>query len=146
MKKRLIQWIILDQQPFTIVEKVSFQNFLQTLYPKIKLPTANTIKNQVLGYHESGIKVIQEILQNVPGKISFTTDIWTSVAMKSFLTITAYFINKEWELETLVLDFVQIWGAHTGENLKNIFISCLENFKIQTKVNFILFIYLINLY
>ena len=136
MQKKLIQWIVLSQQPFTIVEETSFLNFLQALYPRIKLPVANTIKNHLINYHKNGIEIIQEILQNLPGKISFTTDLWTSPSAKNFMAITAHFINDKWELESLVLDFAQIWGKHSGDNIKNIFTSCLESFKIQTKVNF----------
>ena len=43
MQKKLIQWIVLSQQPFTIIEEVSFQNFIKTFYSAVKLPTANTI-------------------------------------------------------------------------------------------------------
>jgi hypothetical protein len=108
MQKKLIQWIVLSQQSFTIVEETSFLNFLQALYPRIKLPVANTIKNHLINYHKNGIEIIQEILQNLPGKISFTTDLWTSPSAKNFMAITAHFINDKWELESLVLDFAQI--------------------------------------
>ena len=77
-------------------------------------------------------------MQNILGKISYTIDIWTSPLAKSFLAITAHFMDKEWKLQSILLDFVQIWGPHTGENIKNIFISCLENFKIQIKISFFL--------
>jgi len=136
MQKKLIQWIILSQQPFTIVEEISFQNFVNTLYPAIKFPSANTIKNHIINIYGSKIEKIKEIMQNISGKISYTIDIWTSPSAKSFLAITAHFINKEWELQLIFLDFVQIWGPHTGENIKKIFVSCLENFGIQTKVSF----------
>ena len=138
MQKKLIQWIVLSQQPFTIIEEISFQNFVDTLYPAIKLPSANTIKNHIINIYDSEIKKIKEVIQNIPGKISYTIDIWTSPSAKSFLAITAHFMDKEWKLQSILLDFVQIWGSHTGENIKNIFVSCLENFGIQTKVSFFL--------
>jgi hypothetical protein len=86
-------------------------------------------------------KKIQKILQEIPGRISFTTDIWTSVSIKAFLVITVHFIDIEWKLQSIILDFVQIWGSHTGENIQAIFISSLKKFMIQTKVSMFLFIY-----
>ena len=75
-------------------------------------------------------------MQNISEKILYTIDIWISPVAKSFLAITAHFMDKEWELQSILLDFVQIWGSHTGENIKNIFVSCLENFEIQIKISF----------
>src|SRR5271163_3221779 len=109
MQKKLIQWIVLSQQPFIIVKEISFQNFVDTLYLAIKLPSANIIKNHIINIYDSEIKKIKEIMQNISGKISYTIDIWTSSSAKSFLAITAHFMNKEWKLQSILLDFVQIW-------------------------------------
>ena len=60
------------------------------------------------------------------------------------MVITAHFIDKKWKLQSLIIDFIQIWGAHTGENIRKAFIEGLENFNIQTKVS--LFFYFILFY
>ena len=74
------------------------------------------------------------MLQNFPDQISYTTDIWISISIKVFLIITAHFINKEWELQSVIVNFIQIWGKYSGENIKEIFISFLQDFEIQLKV------------
>ena len=91
------------------MKKIFFQSFVDTLYPAIKLSSANTIKNHIINIYDSEIKKIKEIMQNISGKISYTIDIWTSPSAKSFLVITAHFMDKEWELQSILLDFVQIW-------------------------------------
>ena len=68
-------------------------------------------------YTNSIIK-IQEAFQDVSGKISFTIDIWTLPSTKSFLAITAYYIDKDWKLKNILIDFVQIFG-------KDFLINCL---------------------
>ena len=68
-------------------------------------------------YTNSIIK-IQEAFQDVSGKISFTIDIWTSPSTKSFLAITAHYIDKDWKLKNILIDFVQILG-------KDFLINCL---------------------
>lgn len=135
MQKKLIQWIVTSQQPFTVIEESDFLEFIKTFLPTAKLPTANTIKNNIIEHYDTELKKIKEILQNIPGQISYTTDIWTSVSMKAFMSITAHFIDKEWKMQSIILDFVQILGTHGGEEIQKIFIKCLENFAIQTKVS-----------
>lgn len=135
MKKKLVQWIVINQHSFTIVEEFAFQEFIQTISPAIKIPSATTIKKNIMRFYLSEREKIKEILQEVSGQISFTTDIWTSPSTKAFVVITAHFIDKEWKLQNLIIDFIQIWGTHTGENIKNIFVKILEDFRIHTKVS-----------
>ena len=134
MRKKLVRWIVISQQPFTVTEEPTFREFVQSLHPAAKLPTANTIKKNIIDCYSTEIKKIQEMLQNFSDRISYTIDIWTSISAKAFLAITAHFINKEWELQSVIVDFIQIWGKHTGENIKEIFISFLQDFEIQSKV------------
>jgi hypothetical protein len=61
--------------------------------------------------------------------------------MKAFLVITAHFIDTEWKLQNIILDFVQIWDPHTGENIKEAFVSSLEKFAVQEKVSLFLLTY-----
>lgn len=44
------------------------------------------------------------------------------------------FINNNWELKNLPLSFLEIEGAHTGENLANGLIAVLENLGIAGNV------------
>jgi hypothetical protein len=50
------------------------------------------------------------------------------------MSITAHYIDEEWELKHILLDFIEMYDQHTGQNLKNAFILGLENFGIENKV------------
>ena len=39
---------------------------------------------------------MRALLQETPGKLSFTVDVWTSANMEPFLGITVHWIDKEW--------------------------------------------------
>jgi Hermes transposase DNA-binding domain len=106
MKKKLVQWIVINQHPFTIVQEAAFIEFIKTFSPNAKIPAANAVKNNIMDFYLVEQEKIQEILQNTKGRISFTTDIWTSVSMKAFMVITAYYIDEEWKLQNIVIDFV----------------------------------------
>ena len=139
MKNNLIKWIVIHQHPFTIVEKNNFINFIHTLHPTTQIPTADTIKSQILKFYEEDKEKIKSILMNLSGKISFTTDCWTSPSMKSFMSITAHFINEKWELKHILLDFIEMYDTHTSQNIKNTFILGLESFAIEKKVQFFIY-------
>ena len=68
---------------------------------------------------------------NLSGKISFTTDCWTSPSMKSFMSITAHFINEKWELKYILLDFIEMYDIikYISPNF-NFFVR--KNFFIRT--------------
>jgi len=48
-----------------------------------------------MAYYETEKVKMKDILKDLLGKVSFTTDCWTSPFAKSFLFLTAHFINKE---------------------------------------------------
>jgi hypothetical protein len=73
-------------------------------------------------------------IQNTPGKISFSVDIWTSLNSLSFLAITCHYLDNDWNIKNILLDFIHICGAHTGENIANYFLNSTCNMNILTKV------------
>lgn len=61
----------------------------------------------------------------------------------AFLAITIHWITTDWKLQDKLLDFIDLSGPHSGENLCNAFVkSCLE-FEILEKVinNYIIIIF-----
>ena len=110
MLKGLVEWIISSQHPFTLVKEPKFIDYVHTLHPDVLLVSADTIKRRIMDLYTNNIIKIQEAFQDVSGKISFTIDIWTSPSTKSFLAITAHYIDKDWNLKNTLIDFVQIFG------------------------------------
>ena len=54
----------------------------------------------------------------------------------AFLGITAHWISKDWELKEILIDFCKLVGTHSGENLAEAFLNCVNEFNIITKVLF----------
>lgn len=129
----------MHQHPFTIIEETGFIDYVRSIHPTTEIPTADTIKSHIMKFYEDDKEKIKNILKNISGKISFTTDCWTSLSSKSFMSITAHFIDDDWNLKHLLLDFIEINDSHTGQNLKNAFVIGLENFSIENKV-YLLFV------
>ena len=78
--------------------------------------------------------LIKEILQNAEGKISLTCDAWTSLQQLGYLSVTAHFINKDWNLVSILLSFPLIPYPHTGINIANCIKTEIDEWFITTKV------------
>ncbi|CAG8737180.1 27045_t:CDS:1 [Racocetra persica] len=77
---------------------------------------------------------IIDLYQSIPGKISFALDCWTSTNIYSFLAITGHWITQDWELQSSLIDFVNISGPHSGENLCNAFVKSCNKLEILSKL------------
>ncbi|CAB5213516.1 unnamed protein product [Rhizophagus irregularis] len=132
-REKLATWIAADDLPFTTVESPEFGYLINICNPSARIPTADTVKNDILKIFKNYQTKIQNLLQNVPGKISFALDAWTSPNILGFLGITCHYIDANWKLRDILLDFVYLEGSHSGENLANAFLKCLEEKKIFTK-------------
>jgi hypothetical protein len=62
-------------------------------------------------------------------------DAWTSSNVLAFLGITCHFIDANWDLKEVLLDFVHLSGSHSGENMAREFLNSTQEFHILTKVN-----------
>ena len=47
-----INWIIIDQQSFNIVDNLSFQKFITCIQPRYKLPIRHTLKEMIMSKFE----------------------------------------------------------------------------------------------
>ncbi|CAI2199834.1 5089_t:CDS:2, partial [Funneliformis geosporum] len=107
--EKLSIWIAVDDQPFTVVDCPEFQELIKTCIREAKVPSADTIRSDILKLYKKQLTNIQCILQNTPGKISFTLDCWTSSNIIAFL------------------------GSHSGENMAKEFLNSIQEFHILTK-------------
>jgi hypothetical protein len=126
-----------------VVEGNFFKNMIKRLNSEAKLPTGDTIRNNIFKSFENEQKKIKNELQKTSGRISFTLDGWTSKNQISFLGISAHWISKDWELKNVILDFKKLDGPHSGENIANVFFNTIKEYNIATKVNLFYLFYLL---
>ncbi|GET02721.1 zinc finger BED domain-containing protein RICESLEEPER 2-like [Rhizophagus clarus] len=130
----VVEWIIGDAQPFRTVENLQFRQMVNTFDSRYQVPDKNGIKNLVIDYFEAKRDNIQYDLNNIPGKISLTTDIWTSTFNNdAYLGLTIHFIDNDWNLRNFLLDIMSFTTRHTGGNIADAIISTLKEFHIFEK-------------
>lgn len=71
---------------------------------------------------------VTSFLKASGSKISLTIDGWTSIGMKGYYGITAHFVDKNWKIQSIVLDFVPAKGSHTGASVAKILFEVLKSY------------------
>lgn len=129
-----IKWLVSDLQPFTTSSCKTFQKFVSKLNPDYKIPSRQRTKRLIKKHYESEKVKISQTLEKLPGKISLTTDLWTSIDMEGFCGITAHFIDETWRLQHILLDIAPISSPHTGEAIKDILLDTISSFNLTKKI------------
>ncbi|CAB4483899.1 unnamed protein product [Rhizophagus irregularis] len=114
-RNNLIKWVVVNDQPFTVVEDDHFKLMIKRLNREATIPSAVTICKDIHQAFNNKQTFILEELQNVPGQISFTLDAWTSKNQIPFLGITAHWISENWELKKITLEFYHLKGPIPGK-------------------------------
>ena len=64
--------------------------------------------------------------------LSLTSDGWSSIAKDSYMSLTAHYIDNDWNLVTRCLKTQYHPEAHTGENLADFYKEALGEFRLKT--------------
>jgi hypothetical protein len=66
-------------------------------------------------------------------------DCWTPTNTIAFLgvtTVTCHFIDDDWSLKEMLVDFIYLPDSHSGENLARYFLKRIDDdFQILSKVS-----------
>ena len=127
--EQVCKFIIKKDLPFRIVESPHCIELLQYLEPKVNLLKKDGIRVKIFSMFED--YKINELgnIMCADGKISFTSDIWTTDSAEPFMSVTAHFV-RNWKLQHRLVDFVHIPGNHTGPNISRVFRETLTNLAI----------------
>ena len=74
------------------------------------------------------------ILQNMPSKVSLTTDLWSDKKMRHFAVITAHWIDEHWDLNSTILDFIPMKGGQKSEDITRYLWKTIEDYSLQQKI------------
>ncbi|CAN0881974.1 Putative AC transposase [Linum grandiflorum] len=130
-RKALVEMILLDELPFRFVEHEGFRRFMLRICPMFKIPGRKTVREDCFRmFVESKVVLIEFFRTECKGKVSLTTDAWTSLSNMNFMCVTAHFINKDWKLCKKIIAFMQI-TSHAGVDIGETLVLCLEEWGIK---------------
>lgn len=129
----ILDTIIRDFQPFTIVEDVGFKSLIRYLEPDYKLPSRYMLSTTFLDSKCAAVESkLKDELKNA-AHISLTTDGWTARTKASYQAVTAHYLIN-WELKSALLGCFECQERHTGEYIKNEISGLLSKWNIKEKV------------
>ena len=135
--QRLIKMFVLDNLPFSTVEKKGFRNFcLETGVVKdlSELPTEANLRLNTL---DDCYQFLKEKIVLITSKIEFAglqADAWTdNFARNPYLGIIINFINDEWKQEKILLRCPELPHPQTGAAIKDMLEKTLKEFNIDKK-------------
>ncbi|XP_073671376.1 E3 SUMO-protein ligase ZBED1-like [Paramisgurnus dabryanus] len=129
----LVNMVIKDSQPFSVVDDVGFRELVHVLDPSYVLPTRKALKSMVDSRYEEAKEKAKEKLDNVVA-VSLTSDMWTSINMEAYLAVTCHFIDANDQLGTILLGVQHFPNTHTAENLAISHTMVMEEWGIKDKV------------
>ncbi|XP_048124800.1 E3 SUMO-protein ligase ZBED1-like [Alosa alosa] len=125
----LTRFVCEDMRPINVIYGSGFQAFVHELEPRFKIPCYRTMNSKITKLYDTTKGGIREMLHGE--KLSLTTDGWSSLATESYVTVTAHFIDEDWEMRNVVLDTSKLQTAHTAENVSTCIDSILRDYHIE---------------
>ena len=100
----------------------------------VKHVSKNTSKTDVLKLYKKEKDDVKNKLKSIPSKICLTLDLWTSVTSEGYICLTTHYVDENWELKNIILNFCHMPPLHTGTLLSNKILSFLEEWGIEKKI------------
>ncbi|XP_032358832.1 zinc finger BED domain-containing protein 4 [Etheostoma spectabile] len=138
---KIMEFICLDHQPLSIVEDEGFRRLMSYMDSRYTLPGRKYFTDVCLPQlYQTVFAHVDTLMKDNITSISFTSDIWSSnVCPMSMLSLTAQFINQNFELKRVVLHSQEFSGSHTAEALAAAFSDMFRAWGIpKEKVHVIL--------
>ena len=112
-----------------MVANAGFLAYSRALNPDYKVPCPATVAKYVKAlYNELKPKVLEEMSGQ---QVALTTDLWTSMATDSYITITCHFVSDSWEMRNVAVATRPFDTQHSGD-IRTILKAIAEEFEITS--------------
>jgi hypothetical protein len=138
IRKLILEVIVSNNLPLSLVESPSFQALIEALNPSIQPISRRTLMQDLTVLFASGRELlILKLAKHIKGggRLSLTTDTWTSRNYKSFTAVTGHWIDSDWVQNSQLLDLIELTDlVHSGEYLAEKLSEITDSLKITKAV------------
>lgn len=100
---KIFEWMIDNTLPYTVVGSKTYIEMMHQSNPKCCIPSEKYFRTVMMPEIYEKVKArIRMILDQVEN-VSLTTDMWTSQSKQSYASLTAHFIDEDWNRKTIIL-------------------------------------------
>ncbi|KAL2930729.1 putative AC transposase [Bienertia sinuspersici] len=132
--KKVHSSIMYHSYALSIVEHVKLREMLSYLQPKVRHVTRNTILRYCLLEHKRLKSFLRECLSELNSRVCFTCDCWSACTSQGFLTLTAHFVDNNWNLKSRILNFRYFPPPHRGVDISLFVVGLIKEWGLETKV------------
>jgi hypothetical protein len=125
--------IIMHEYPFSIAQHKYFLKFVKSLRPSFPMKSRVTVRKEIMDLYKEEKNLLYAQFSKLPCRISFTMDTWTSIQNKSYLCVTAHWIDDNWNMQKRIINFMHVEGSHGGIKLSDTFYANVLNWNLDKK-------------
>ncbi|WZZ26671.1 hypothetical protein YC2023_010072 [Brassica napus] len=133
-KQLVTKTIIQHDLPYSYVEYEQVRETWKHLNPDVKFFCRNTTKAEVYRFYENERETLKRELASLPGRVSFTSDLWSSLKREGYMCLTAHYIDRNWRLNSKILTFCALPPPHTGMNVALKLLKSVEEWGVEKKM------------
>jgi hypothetical protein len=91
--------IIMHEYPFSIAQHKYLVKFIKSLRPSFPLKSHVTVHKEIMDLYLEEKNMLYAQFKKLSCRVSFTMDTWTSIQNKSYLCVTAHWIDDNWNMQ-----------------------------------------------
>lgn len=134
VEEMLVRWVIQTRQPSTVVEHPAFRALIEATGATLPIKTADTLFNRIKEDFQSSRASVKEELARSSRTLALSLDVWTSENQIPIMGIIGHWISPEFDKRDELLEFTEINGPHSGENLADVVLNMLDELDIAPKL------------
>lgn len=126
LRAAFAEMVVEDELPFALGEKSGFRKFMSKACPRFQVPSRRTSTRDIVCLYFQERAKLKKFFKDSCNRVCLTTDCWTLQQQDSYMTVTASFIDQNWDLHKKVISFFMVKG-HKGDDIgKNLVKSLAE--------------------
>jgi hypothetical protein len=126
--------IIMHEYPFSIAQHRYFVKSIESLRPLFPMKSRVTVHNDIMDLYKEEKNLLFAQFSKLSCRVSFIMYTWTSIQNKSYLCVTAHWIDDNWNMQKRIINFMLVEGIHGGIKLSDTFYTNVLNWNLDKKM------------
>ena len=117
---KLCAW---ENLPLHLGERLVFTTFMRTVDPRYPQISRRSVMRSVEDQADEVVQSIRSTMSKACAvkDVSFTCDMWSSVANDEYLTVTLHWLDEKWDMQTIILGTMEFSVRHTKHSTSSEF-------------------------
>ena len=120
--KSIAQLCAWENLPLHLGERPVFTSFMRTADPRYPQISRRSVMRSAEDQADEVVKSIRSTKSQACAvtDVSFTCDMWSSVANDQYLTVTFHWLDEKWDMQTIILGTMEFNVRHIKHNISNV--------------------------